>query len=196
MKISHIKNSSTSLPPDPQLAPSSPGSACWFTLKQSTFVPWASDTWPVVFSYSLRIIWLHLFRMSGIGKCTESRLVVAGLARLAHERHSLNCYELPGWIRAFSLFLPTRFWGLVYLRETRSSVPMKWSEEMYRLTKGKTAQKVETAQKSTVRWISKMWSIHTMKHDSAVKRKEAPTLATTQRNLKNAMLSLPSWSNG
>ena len=176
------------LPPAPQLAPSNPCSACWLTLKQSTFVPWASHTWAVVFSYSLRIIWFHLFRMSGIGKCTESRLVVAGLPHPAHERCSLNSCELPGWIRAFSLFLPTLFWSLVYLREMRSSVPMKWSEEKYYLTTGKTTQKVETTQESTVRWINKMQSIHTMRQDSAIRRNEAPTQATTQTNLKNSRL--------
>lgn len=115
---------------------------------------------------------------------------------------SLNSCELPGWIRAFSLF-PTTFSGAWFISRNGSSAPI-WSDlkKEYCLTTGKTTQKVETTrrlettQKSTVRWINKMPSIHTMKQDSAIKRNEAPTQATTQINLKTRCWSLPSWSSG
>ena len=173
-------------PPAPQLAPSNLCSASWLTLKQSTFVPWASHTWAVVFSYSLRIIWFHLFRMSRIGKCTESRLVVAGLPHLAHERYSLNSWAswLDKGLFSFSTY-PLLEPGLSQRNEEFCSYEVIWRKV---LTTGKTTQKVETTQESTVRWINKMRSIHTMRQDSAIRRNEAPTQATTQTNLKNARL--------
>ena len=39
------------------------------------------------------------------------------------------------------------------------------------------------------KWISKIWSIHTMEYESASKRKEILTYATTWMNPEDIMLS-------
>ena len=38
------------------------------------------------------------------------------------------------------------------------------------------------------KWINKMWSIHTMEYNSALKRKDILTPATTWMNLEDIML--------
>ena len=38
-------------------------------------------------------------------------------------------------------------------------------------------------------WINKMWCIHTMEYDSALKRKEILTHATTWMNIEDGILS-------
>ena len=39
------------------------------------------------------------------------------------------------------------------------------------------------------RWIKKMWSIHTMEYDSALKKKETLPYATAWMNMKYVMFS-------
>lgn len=68
------------------------------------------------------MVWFHFFEMSRIGRCIERKqLGGRRIAHLAHRRYSLNSCELPGWIKPFSHFLPTLFWSLCHLPETRSS---------------------------------------------------------------------------
>ena len=42
---------------------------------------------------------------------------------------------------------------------------------------------------STDEWINKMWSIHKMEYNAAIKRKEILTYSTTWMNLEDIMLS-------